>query len=133
MSQPGLKIIVSSQDGRTVSGHAGQTKQWLVFETDKSGTPSLAERIALTPAQVFHRFQGPGPHPLDGAHVLITRFAGEGFVAKMGKRGVKVRQTREADAVKAVADFLAGRLAPPPSRRVMSLVCKVRDAFSRHG
>ena len=67
MSQPGLKIIVSSQDGRTVSGHAGQTKQWLVFETDKSGTPSLAERIALTPAQVFHRFQGPGPHPLDGA------------------------------------------------------------------
>lgn len=68
MSQPGLKIVVSSQDGRRLSGDARQTKQWLVFETDTSGAPRLAERIALTPAQVFHQFQGSLPHPLDGAH-----------------------------------------------------------------
>ena len=29
-----LKIAVSSQDYRKVSGHAGQARRWLVFETD---------------------------------------------------------------------------------------------------
>lgn len=65
--------------------------------------------------------------------MLITQFSGEGFQAKMQKRGIELRQTRETDARKAVADYLADSLAPPPTRRVMSLVCKVRDAFSSHG
>ena len=64
--------------------------------------------------------------------MLITRFAGDGFVTKMRKRGIEVRQTRETDARRAVADYLAGCLAPPPSRRLMALFCKVRDAFSSH-
>jgi hypothetical protein len=127
-----VKIVVSSQDFRTVTGHAGQAKRWLVFETDDAGVPVLKERIELPPPLVFHRFKGPGPHPLDGAAVLITRFSGEGFLNKMRKRGTEVRQTRERDARKAVSDYLAGTLAPPPSRRLMSLVCKVRDAFSDH-
>jgi predicted Fe-Mo cluster-binding NifX family protein len=127
-----MKIVVSSQDFRTVSGHAGQARRWLVFETDTGGAPILKERLELPPPLVFHRFKGPGPHPLDGAAVLITQFSGEGFLAKMRKRGTEVLQTRERDACKAVADYLAGTLAPPPSRRLMSLVCKVRDAFSQH-
>ena len=132
MSTPGFKIIVSSRDGRRVSGHAGQAEKWLLFEIDAQGAPVLAERIQLGPAQVFHRFRGSGPHPLDGAQVLITRFAGEGFLNKMRKRGIEVRQTRETDVYRAVVQYVAGTLPPPPSRRLMSLVCKVRDAFSDH-
>ena len=128
-----LKIAVSSQDYRKVSGHAGQARRWLVFETDPKRGLVVAEQLELPPALVFHRFRGPGSHPLDVASVLITRFAGDGFVIKMRKRGIDVRQTRETDARKAAADYLAGTLAPPPSRRLMSLVCKVRDAFSAHG
>lgn len=127
-----MKIAVSSQDYRKVSGHAGQARRWLVFETDAKNGPVAAEQLELPPALVFHRFQGPGPHPLDAASVLITRFAGDGFVVKMRKRGIEVVQTRETDARNAAADYLAGTLAPPPSRRLMSLVCKVRDAFSHH-
>lgn len=132
MKTPGFKIIVSSQDGRKVTGHAGQAKKWLLFEIDAQGAPVLVERIELGPAQVFHRFRGSGPHPLDGTQVLITRFAGEGFLNKMRKRGIEVRQTRETDVYRAVAQYVAGTLPPPPSRRLMSLVCKVRDAFSDH-
>lgn len=127
-----MKIAVSSQDYRKVSGHAGQARRWLVFGTDAKNGVISAEQLELPPALVFHRFQGPGPHPLDAVSVLITGFAGDGFVTKMRKRGIEVRQTRETDAGKAVADHLAGTLAPPPSRRLMSLVCKVRDAFSAH-
>ncbi|MFO1112379.1 MAG: hypothetical protein U1E35_00350 [Rhodospirillales bacterium] len=127
-----MKIAVSSQDYRKVSGHAGQARRWLVFETGTNKQSVSTEKLELPPALVFHRFQGMGPHPLDAASVLITRFAGDGFVIKMRKRGIEVRQTRETDAGKAVADYLEGTLAPPPSRRLMSLVCKVRDAFSHH-
>lgn len=132
MENAELKIAVSSNDGHTVSGHAGQSKRWLIFQTNAEGTPTLVERLELPPKQVFHHFEGPGAHPLDGAAILITRFAGKGFQNKMRKRGIEVRQTREIDARKAVADCIAGRLAPPPSRRLMSMFCAVRDAFSKH-
>lgn len=72
----------------------------VLFETDDVGAPVLTERLELPPPLVFHRFRGPRPHPLDGAAVLITRFAGEGFLNKMRKRGIEVRQTRETDARK---------------------------------
>lgn len=128
-----MKIAVCSQDYRKVSGHAGQAQRWLVFEETSPGEVSPSERIDLPPPLVFHRFRGPGKHPLDGVAVIITRFAGESFAAKMSKRGIDVRQTRETDARKAAMDYLKGTLAPPASRRLMSLVCKVRDAFSEHG
>jgi Uncharacterized conserved protein len=126
------RIAVSSNDFRRVSGHAGQAQRWLVFETGADGVPVVVERLDLPPPMVFHRFKGPGAHPLDGVGVLITRFAGQGFLNKMRKRGIEVRQTRETDAEKAVAGYCAGTLPPPPSRRIMSLICKVRDAFSEH-
>lgn len=132
MQTQSVRIAVSSNDYRTVSGHAGQAQRWLIFETDANGLLGDGKRLDLLPTQVFHRFQGPGLHPLDGVAVIVTRFAGEGFLAKMRKRGIEVRQTRETDARKAAAHLLDGTLAPPPSRRLMSLVCKVRDAFSDH-
>lgn len=104
-----------------------------MFQTDEHGSPTLIERIELAPAEVFHHFDGPGVHPLDGVGVLITRFAGKGFENKMRKRGIEVRQTRETDAEQAVADCVAGTLAPPAPRRLMSVVCAVRDSFSKHG
>ncbi len=121
-----MKIAVSSQDFRKVSGHAGQARRWLIMAAEEGREPAVAEQLELPPALAFHHFKGSGVHPLDAA------FAGDGFVTKMRKRGIEVRQTRETDARKAVADYLAGRLAPPPSRRLMSLFCKVRDAFSSH-
>ena len=127
-----MKIAVSSQDFRKVSGHAGQARRWLIFAAEEGRDPVVAEQLELPPAVVFHHFKGSGAHPLDAVSVLITRFAGDGFVTKMRKRGNEVQQTRETDARKAVVDYLAGRLAPPPSRRLMSLFCKVRDAFSSH-
>lgn len=127
-----MNIAVSTQDFRTISGHAGQARRWLVFAAEEGNQPVVAENLELPPNLVFHHFKGSGSHPLDAVSVLITRFAGEGFVIKMAKRGIEVRQTRETDARKAVTDYLAGCLAPPPSRRLMSLFCKVRDAFSSH-
>ena len=132
MQKAPLRIAVSSKDYRTVSGHAGQALRWVVFPTDGTAIVGDSERVDLPPGLVFHRFHGPGRHPLDGVGVIITRFAGDGFLGKMRKRGIEVWQTRESDARKAVADFLVGTLAPPPSRRLMSLVCKVRDTFSPH-
>ncbi|MBK8177157.1 MAG: hypothetical protein IPK66_18440 [Rhodospirillales bacterium] len=130
-----MKIVVCSQDGRTVSGHAGRARKWVWFEGERgmgANKPMPSGQLELPPTQVIHTFKADGPHPLDEFPVLITRFAGQGFVNRMRKRGVEVRFTRERSAAKAARDFLKGTLAPPPNRRVMDLVCKVRDLFSEH-
>jgi len=93
-----MKIAVSSQDFRKVSGHAGQARRWLVMAAEDGSDPVVAEQLELPPALVFHHFKGSGVHPLDAASVLITRFAGDGFVTKMRKRGIEVRQTRDRRA-----------------------------------
>lgn len=128
-----MKIAVASSDFRSVSGHAGRAKRWLTFSIDEAGQVSVPEHIELPGDQVFHYVEENGqPHPLDGADVVITLSAGEGFIKHMEKRGAIVALTAEKDAAKAVADYLAQTLSDPKPRPIGALICKTLDIFSKH-
>ncbi|HSQ73318.1 MAG TPA: NifB/NifX family molybdenum-iron cluster-binding protein [Rubrivivax sp.] len=106
-----MKIAVSSQNFRTVTGHAGKCRRFIVYEVQAGGVPAEAGRLDLPMEQSFHAFAG-GPHPLDGVDALLTGGAGEGLVRKLAQRGIRVVVTGETDPLQAVAELAAGRVKP---------------------
>lgn len=105
-----LKIGVSSQNFRTVTGHAGKGRRFMVYETHDGTEVQEIERLDLPKEMALHEWNGQGEHPLFELDYLITSGCGEGFVRKMGSRGVQVHTTSETDPVTAAKALLAGTL-----------------------
>ncbi len=126
-----MKIAVTSKDFQQVTGHAGQAKNWLLFEIQDGSIWNVSE-VALDKAQTFHHFKDNGPHPLDGISALIAISAGESFIKRMQKGGVDAVMTAETDPHKAVEDYLQKQLSPPKPRPIGELFCKLRDMFSEN-
>jgi predicted Fe-Mo cluster-binding NifX family protein len=108
-----MKIAVTSQNFRTVTGHAGKARRFLVFEAD-GGEVREVERLDLPKEMSFHELQGDAPHPVDGVDVLVTGGCGQGFVTRLARRGIRVVATGEADPAVAVLLVSTGRPLPPP-------------------
>ncbi len=109
-----MKIAVTSQNFRTITGHAGKTRRFMIFEADASGNPEEVERLDLPKEMSIHAWPG-GSHPIDVADVLITGGCGDGFVRNMASRNIRVIRTSETDPVAAVKAFLQGQELPPPA------------------
>lgn len=105
-----MRIAVASQNFRTITGHAGMTRRFMVFEAEAGQPCTPVERIELAKDQAIHEFKGDGPHPLDGVQVVIAGSAGTGFINRMAARGIAAVITDETDPATAVTDYLAGRL-----------------------
>ena len=105
-----MRIAVTSQNFRSVTGHAGRARRFIVFEAAAGAPAREVERLDLDAAMAIHGFDPRARHPLDDMDVLITGGAGEGFVRHMTARGVRVVATGETDPALAVAAFLAGRV-----------------------
>ena len=107
-----MKIGVTSQNFRTITGHAGKTRRFLVYESVQTEIRE-AERMDLPKEMAMHEFRGDS-HPLDALDVLITAGCGQGFVRRMAAKGVQVIATSETDPLKAVSGVVAGAVLPPP-------------------
>lgn len=109
-----MKIAVTSQNFRTITGHAGKTRRFLVYEA--SG-PEVREvqRLDLPKEQSFHELHGDAPHPIDGVDVLITGSCGDHFVARLARRGIRVVATGETDPATAARLVSTGEPLPPPA------------------
>lgn len=107
-----MLIAVASQNFRTVTGHAGKTRRFLVFDASPGGAFQEIDRLDLPKEQSIHEFDEQVPHPLDAVTVVIAGSAGPGFIKRMAARGVSAVTTAETDPVAAVQDYLAGCLAP---------------------
>jgi predicted Fe-Mo cluster-binding NifX family protein len=105
-----MRIAITSQNFRTVTGHAGRARRFIVFEADGLSAPREVERIDLDVNMAMHGYDHRAAHPLDAMDVLITGGAGEGFVRNLAMRGVQVVATPEDDPQLAVAAFFAGRI-----------------------
>ncbi len=118
-----MKIGVTSQNFRTITGHAGKARRFLIFAADAvSGEIKETERLDLPQEMSMHYFSG-GQHPIDQVDVLITGGCGAGFMRSMEKRGIKVIITSATDPVKAAQAVLKGEELPtvetaPHSQRV---------------
>lgn len=107
-----MNIAVTSQNFRTITGHAGKGRRFIIYQADASHAPREVERLDLPKEQCFHEWHGQDdqPHPLDIAEVVITASCGAGFVQRMERRGIRLLVTPETDPMQAVRLFLAGTL-----------------------
>ena len=127
-----MKIAVATRHHVTVAGHAGQTREWLVYECIPGQPLPAARVVTLAKDQVLHHFDDKGPHPLDGIEIVIAGSAGDGFVRHMQRRGAHVLLTGETDPALALRKILAGEALPETGFDITTTLCKLRDLFSRH-
>ena len=107
-----MKIAVSSQNFRTVTSHAGKARRFIVFDLATPCTPREVERLDLPRELALHEYRGLD-HPLFAMDAVITGSAGDGFVRRLGARGIEVVLTGETDPLQAVRDYVAGVVKPP--------------------
>lgn len=130
-----MKIAIATREFSVVSGHAGQVRQWLLYDLTQHQPSQLLpapQRIDLEKDQVLHVFEDDRPHPLDGIDIVVAASAGDGFARHMRKRGAQVLITGESDPLTALSHILAGQALPPPGFDISTTLCKLRDLFSRH-
>lgn len=99
-------VGVTSQNYKTITGHAGKTRRFLLFGRDETGMVVETARLDLPKEMAMHEFRGD-VHPIDSCDVLITGGCGQGFIRRMAAREVRVIATSEEDpltAAKAVFD-----------------------------
>ncbi len=107
-----MKIGVTSQNFRTITGHAGSARRFMIFEA--SGAEVIETgKLDLPLEMSLHEHPTGAAHPIDGFDVLITGGCGEGFLHKLSVRGVKVVLTSETDPRAAAAAVAAGAPLPP--------------------
>ena len=121
-----MKIAVTSQDRKTVTGHAGKCRKFWIYETDdKKIVKKTLLELALE--QSFHESHGAGAHPLDGVDVLISGGAGQGLIRRLKDMGIQGLVTQETEPDSAVTGFLNGTLKPGQG------ACHEGHAEHRHG
>ena len=99
-------VAVTSQNFRTVTGHAGKTRRFLLYRLDENNQWQEIDRLDLPKEMSMHEF-GTGAHPIDVANILITESCGDGFIRKMQARDIKVIITEESDPLTAVKQAMA--------------------------
>jgi len=107
-----MKIGVTSQNFRTITGHAGKTRRFLVYESQGAEVREL-KRLDLPKEMSMHEFRGD-QHPLDELDMIITAGCGQGFRERMASRGIRVMVTGETEPEKAVGAVIRGDDLPPP-------------------
>lgn len=108
-----MRVAVTSQNFRTITGHAGRTRRFLVFEAGADGmTPEEVERLDLPRSMSLHEYHGDD-HPIYRTDVVVTAGCGEGFVRRLAAHGVRVIATAEDDPLRAVTAVMAGVDLPP--------------------
>ena len=128
-----MKIAIATNDNWSkVSGHAGKTRDWLVFDCEPGLSIPEPQRIQLSKEQLPHYFEDDGPHPLHGVEIVVAASAGEGYVRHMEKWGAKVLLTGEVDPFAALKKILNGEALPEKRFDITTTLCKLRDLFSTH-
>jgi predicted Fe-Mo cluster-binding NifX family protein len=131
-----MKVAIPTKDWTDVSGHAGQARQWLVYDLSRHAPQNpLPEpaRVTLTKEQTPHYLEdSDAPHPLDGVEVIVAGSAGDGFIRHMKTRGADVLLTGEPDAATALRKLISGEDQPDQRFDITTSLCKLRDLFSRH-
>ncbi|OGT88725.1 MAG: nitrogen fixation protein [Gammaproteobacteria bacterium RIFOXYA12_FULL_61_12] len=108
-----MKIAVTSQNFREITGHAGKARRFILYVPGEDGEPVEVERISIPKEMTLHEFRGDD-HSLFGFDVVITASCGQGFVNRLAAHGVKVIATSEKDPIRAAKAVIAGIDLPPP-------------------
>lgn len=108
-----MRIAVSSQNRKTITGHAGKCRRFWIYEVQDCEVKNRL-MLELAMEQTFHESHGAGPHPLEGVNVLISASMGDGMHARLKRMGITGVTTGEANPDQAVAAWLNGTLKELP-------------------
>ena len=100
-----MKIAVTSQNRKTVTGHAGSCRKFWVF-TIEDNRISNRELLELPKEQAFRASPPHMPHPLDDIDVFMTAGMGQGLVMRLASKGIQGVITQEEDPEKAITLYL---------------------------
>ena len=109
-----MKIAITSQNQRTVSGHAGRATRFVVFEVENGNVQSkslIEVDKENTLHEFFHNPRVPGKmHPALVVDVMVTGSMGPGFVHHMAEFGIEPVMTDETDLDMVVQKYVDGTL-----------------------
>ncbi|MCG5513081.1 NifB/NifX family molybdenum-iron cluster-binding protein [Ectothiorhodospira shaposhnikovii] len=110
-----MRIAVTSQNFRTITGHAGKCRRFLVFGPGAADAPEELQRLDLPMEMALHEHRGQS-HPLFelGLTDLITQGAGPGFIRRLAAQGIRVHVTSATDPIAAVRSLLTKEPLPQP-------------------
>ena len=104
-----MKIAVTSQNKKEVTGHAGRCRRFWLFEVEENEIIGR-ELLELAKEQSFHDMAPEIAAPLEGLDLLIVGGMGSGLRARLARKGIRVVVTDEKDPERAVRLWLAGEL-----------------------
>jgi predicted Fe-Mo cluster-binding NifX family protein len=123
-----MRIAITSQNFKTITGHAGQTRRFIVYEANDAKEIHEVERIDLPKELTMHEYRG-GEHPLFSLNLqaIVTQSAGQGFIQRVEQHGIKVLVTSESDPAVAIALVITGQPLPAADERehVHACTCKL--------
>nr|VFK64101.1 MAG: Predicted Fe-Mo cluster-binding protein, NifX family [Candidatus Kentron sp. TUN] len=107
-----MKIAVTSQNRREVTGHAGKCRKFLIYDVVEGSPGEIKgkELLELPKEQSLHEHRGTSHPVLDSVQVLISGGMGEGMRRRLAGHGIRGVITQEIDPDKAVHAFLDGSL-----------------------
>jgi predicted Fe-Mo cluster-binding NifX family protein len=109
-----MKIAVTSQNRKTVTGHAGKCRKFWIYEIE--GAEVIGKTLLELPLeQSFHESSQVDSHPLDDVNVLISGGMGQGLRFRLKQKGIQALATPETDPDRAVAAWLVGELEESPA------------------
>ena len=109
-----MKIAVTSQNQRTITGHAGRCRKFLIYQI-ADGKIFSKDLLELPDELSFHRSSPHDPHPLDDVAVMITGGMGQGLARRLANKGIMSVITTSMDPDGTVMAYLKGRLTHQPT------------------
>lgn len=103
-----MKIAVTSQNRKTVTGHAGRCRRFWIYTVD-GGEVTNKTLLELSKEESFHDSDSNSPHPLDAIDVLLTGGMGPGLAQRMARKGTEAQVTSETDPDAAIKHYLDSR------------------------
>lgn len=100
-----MKIAVSSQNKKEVTGHAGKCLKWWIFEIQDNEIINK-NYLELEKEQSFHNSPGNLVHPLDGIDILISLGMGDGMKRRLESKGTKAVITAEKNIDTVISEII---------------------------
>jgi len=109
-----MKIAVSTADGKTICGHLGKCRSFIIFETD--GVEIKGRALLNTGGACPGHGKEDHPHthnisPFEGCRAVITQGMGGGMLQGLKAAGIKPVITELSDPETAVRQFLGGGIS----------------------
>lgn len=108
-----MKIAVTSQNRKTITGHAGKCRKFWIYQIEEDRVLGR-ELLELPMEQSFHESGHADAHPLDDVNVLISGGMGQGLRNRLLQQGIQALATSETDPDRAVTAWLQGDLDELP-------------------